>query len=195
MLHPTANHWSDRDARVGGGTQPSQRLGAIFGFGGIGDIRLNHAHCAPARTLHDARQEQQPQTVGVGEYHIRDGTGTESHHQGRSPSVTIGESTPDGCADKLRDAECTHQQPNNQSTAAKAFRIEGQQWQDHQQTKHVDESCDHQHGELSECALLGLARWMFAGACHLRLAHSDFPSAAGATLRPTTPANAMMVSR
>ena len=58
-----AEHRADRDAGVRRRGEPAEPLGAILRLERVGDVRLNHAHRAAARALHEARQEEQPERV------------------------------------------------------------------------------------------------------------------------------------
>src|SRR5207253_9771998 len=101
----------------------------------------------------------------------------------RPPSVSIGESSPNRRTQQLRRRKRTHENRDDERTTAHLPRIERQQWDDHQQSHHVDEVRDDQHEQLA-------ARYSRHPTAHRRRHYaSALPSAAGGTALPTTPAS------
>ena len=50
-----AEHRPDGDAGVGGGAEPAECLGALFGLRGVGDVRLDDADGPTTGALHESR--------------------------------------------------------------------------------------------------------------------------------------------
>src|SRR5262249_27400665 len=135
------NHRSEHSPDVRPRRKPPERSGAILRRNRIADICLKNSSRAPAQSLHNPAEEQEPYGIRKTEKEERDGGRAETDEQGGPASIMIRDATPDRRGNELSHEKGRNDHPDRRRGRMKLQRVKRYKRKHHGAADHID-GCD-----------------------------------------------------